>query len=206
MCIRDRPEMEKVWFADKEKLLAILRIYMGVGAKRRRKDFMYAKQIFELISFFFDGKSGERDEFILADDEVKVILNDYLAAYDHNDDNSMWFNKLKEIADKNGYASDMKAYKANPENFKGNVSDVAEVVRIAVTGRANTPDLWTIVHIMEMCIRDSLCIDICITVLYIWRFICTCFTCGFILYRQYIFSNNISIRYLLRTWYYLYFM
>ena len=68
--------------------------------------------------------------------------------HDHNDDNSMWFNKLKEIADKNGYASDMKAYKANPENFKGNVSDVAEVVRIAVTGRANTPDLWTIVHIM----------------------------------------------------------
>ena len=112
------------------------------------KDFMYAKQIFELISFFFDGESGERDEFRLADDEIKAILNDYLAAYDHNDDNSMWFNKLKEIADKNGYASDMKAYKANPENFKGNVSDVAEVVRIAVTGRANTPDLWTIVHIM----------------------------------------------------------
>lgn len=146
--LENEPEMEKVWFADKEKLLAILRLYMGVGAKRRRKDFMHAKQIFELISFFFDGKSGERDEFRLADDEVKVILNDYLAAYDHNDDNSMWFNKLKEIADKNGYASDMKAYKANPENFKGNVSDVAEVVRIAVTGRANTPDLWTIVHIM----------------------------------------------------------
>lgn len=146
--LENEPEMEKVWFADKEKLLAILRLYMGVGSKRRRKDFMYAKQIFELISFFFDGESGERDEFRLADDEVKVILNDYLAAYDHNDDNSMWFNKLKEIADKNGYASDMKAYKANPENFKGNVSDVAEVVRIAVTGRANTPDLWTIVHIM----------------------------------------------------------
>lgn len=146
--LENEPEMEKVWFADKEKLLAILRLYMGVGSKRRRKDFMYAKQIFELISFFFDGESGERDEFRLVDDEVKAILNDYLAAYDHNDDNSMWFNKLKEIADKNGYASDMKAYKANPENFKGNVSDVAEVVRIAVTGRANTPDLWTIVHIM----------------------------------------------------------
>ena len=146
--LENEPEMETVWFADKEKLLAILSLYMGVGAKRRRKDLMYAKQIFELISFFFDGESGERDEFRLVDDEVKAILNDYLAAYDHNDDNSMWFNKLKEIADKNGYASDMKAYKANPENFKGNVSDVAEVVRIAVTGRANTPDLWTIVHIM----------------------------------------------------------
>ena len=42
----------------------------------------------------------------------------------------------------------MKAYKANPENYKGNVSDIAEIVRIAVTGRANTPDLWSIVHIM----------------------------------------------------------
>ena len=51
--------------------------------REEEKDFMYAKQIFELISFFFDGESGERDEFRLADDEVKVILNDYLAAYDH---------------------------------------------------------------------------------------------------------------------------
>jgi len=75
-------------------------------------------------------------------------LNEYLTLYNHEDDNSAWFNKLKEIADKHGFASDMKAYKANPENFKGNVSDIAEIVRIAVTGRANTPDLWTIVHIM----------------------------------------------------------
>lgn len=47
-----------------------------------------------------------------------------------------------------GYASDMKAYKADPEKYKGNVSDIAEIVRIAITGRANTPDLWSIVHIM----------------------------------------------------------
>lgn len=56
--------------------------------------------------------------------------------------------KLKEVADKLGYASDMKAYKADPEKYKGNVSDIAEIVRIAITGRANTPDLWSIVHIM----------------------------------------------------------
>ncbi len=70
------------------------------------------------------------------------------ASYSHDDDNSQWFNKLKEIADKLGYASDMKAYKADPEKYKGNVSDIAEIVRIAITGRANTPDLWSIVHIM----------------------------------------------------------
>ena len=143
------PENVDMWFADKEKMLQILRLYMGVGAKRRRKDFMYAKQIFELIAYFFDGASNdEKDEFRLDEDMVSDILKTYLSKYDHNDDNSTWFNKLKEIADEHGFASDMKAYKAYPESFKGNVSDIAEVVRIAVTGRANTPDLWTIVHIM----------------------------------------------------------
>ena len=145
----NEPENVEKWFGDREKMLQILRLYMGVGAKRRRKDLMYAKQIFELISYFFDGESAEEmDEFKLDEDMVSKILKSYLAKYDHNDDNSVWFNKLKEIADEHGFASDMKAYKANPENFKGNVSDIAEAVRIAVTGRANTPDLWTIVHIM----------------------------------------------------------
>lgn len=145
----NEPENVEKWFGGREKMLQILRLYMGVGAKRRRKDLMYAKQIFELISYFFDGESAEEmDEFKLDEDMVSKILKSYLAKYDHNDDNSVWFNKLKEIADEHGFASDMKAYKANPENFKGNVSDIAEAVRIAVTGRANTPDLWTIVHIM----------------------------------------------------------
>lgn len=138
-----------VWFADKEKLLAILRLYMGVGMKRRRKDLIYAKQIFKLVSYFFDiEEDDEKDEFRLDNEEVKKLLKAYLDSYSHEDDNSVWFDKLKAIADSNGYASDMKAYKAEPEKFKGNVSDVAEVVRIAVTGHANTPDLWSIVHIM----------------------------------------------------------
>lgn len=143
------PENKEIWFADKEKILSILRLYMGVGMKRRRKDLVYAKQIFKLFSYFFDGsKADEKDSFKLDIDEVHAILTKYLESYNHVDDNSTWFNKLKEIADSLGYASDMKAYKAAPETFKGNVSDVAEVIRIAVTGRANTPDLWTIVHIM----------------------------------------------------------
>ena len=138
-----------VWFADKEKMLAILRLYMGVGMKRRRKDLIYAKQIFKLVSYFFDiEEDDDKDDFRLDKEEVKKLLKAYLDSYSHEDDNSVWFDKLKAIADSNGYASDMKAYKAEPEKFKGNVSDVAEVVRIAVTGHANTPDLWSIVHIM----------------------------------------------------------
>ena len=146
--VENEPEKAKIWFADKEKMLGILRLYMGVGMKRRRKDFMYAKQIFEMIGYFFEMGSEEKDEFKLDKETVNTVLNEYLDMYNHEDDNSEWFNKLKVIADKHGFASDMKAYKANPEAFKGNVSDIAEIVRIAVTGKANTPDLWSIVHVM----------------------------------------------------------
>ena len=146
--VENEPEKAKIWFADKEKMLGILRLYMGVGMKRRRKDFMYARQIFEMIGYFFEMGSEEKDEFRLDKETVNTVLNEYLEMYSHDDDNSEWFNKLKAIADKHGFASDMKAYKANPEQFKGNVSDIAEIVRIAVTGRANTPDLWSIVHVM----------------------------------------------------------
>ena len=146
--VENEPEKAKIWFADKEKMLGILRLYMGVGMKRRRKDFMYAKQIFEMIGYFFEMGSEEKDEFKLDKETVNTVLNEYLDMYNHEDDNSEWFKKLKVIADKHGFASDMKAYKANPEAFKGNVSDIAEIVRIAVTGKANTPDLWSIVHVM----------------------------------------------------------
>lgn len=154
----NEPEKAKLWFADREKMLAILRLYMGIGMKRRRKDFIYARQIFELIGYFFEGEGCDKgDRFRLEKEEVSAILRDYLETYDHDDDNQVWFEKLKGIADRHGFASDMKAYKANPENFKGSISDVAEVVRIAVTKTANTPDLWSIIHIMgEESMREKI--------------------------------------------------
>ena len=83
----NEPEKAKVWFADREKMLAILRHYMGIGMKRRRKDFIYAKQIFELIGYFFE-ENNDAEEFKFDKDTVKEILKEYLAGYDHNDDNS----------------------------------------------------------------------------------------------------------------------
>lgn len=148
----NEPEKCKTWFKDKEKMLGILRLYMGIGMKRRRKDFIYARQVFALISYFFDfeGEEGvqEKDPFRFNSSIINEVLNEYLKTYNHNDDNTAWFNKLKDIADKYGFASDMKAYKKEPEKYKGNVSDIAEIIRIAITGRANTPDLWAIVHVM----------------------------------------------------------
>ena len=145
-----------LWFADKEKMLSILRLYMGIGAKRRRKDFIFAKQILEMIGYFFEEKE-EKEEFKLPADITSQVLVDYLESYDHASDNQAWFNNLKEIADRHGFASDMKAYKANPENYKGSISDVAEMVSIAVTGMSNTPDLWTIIHIIgEDAMREKI--------------------------------------------------
>lgn len=145
----NEPEKKEIWFKDKEKMLAILRLYMGVGMKRRRKDLVFAKQIFEMISYFFDTNSNsECDDFKQNKNIVNEVLKAYLESYNHDDDNSVWFDKLKAVADKFGFASDMKAYKADPSQYNGSVSDIAEIVRIAVTGRANTPDLWSIIHIM----------------------------------------------------------
>ena len=59
-----------------------------------------------------------------------------------------WFAKIQQIGDPLGYTPDMKAYKAEPEKYKGNVSHIAEIIRVAVTGRKNTPDLWTIMQIL----------------------------------------------------------
>ena len=152
----NEPEKAKAWFADKEKMLSILRLYMGIGMKRRRKDFIYAKQIMELISFFFE-EDTVREEYRFDADTVRTVLDEYLSIYSHEDDNSAWFDKLKVIADKLGFASDMKAYKANPDDYKGSISDIAEIIRIAVTGRANTPDLWSIIHIIGEDKMRALC-------------------------------------------------
>ena len=59
-----------------------------------------------------------------------------------------WFEKIKEIATKIGFAADMKEYKANPETFGGNVADVSMFIRVAVTGKTNAPDLYTVMQII----------------------------------------------------------
>jgi glutamyl-tRNA synthetase len=63
-------------------------------------------------------------------------------------DQESWFNKIKEMCDELGYASNMKEYKKNPELFKGNVADVSGVLRIALTSLSNTPDLFLLMKLL----------------------------------------------------------
>ena len=141
-------DMVDVYFNSPEYFKKALELFMGVGQKRRRKDFEYAKQIMPMFSFFFDETFVPSYEFKYDNAQVREVLEKYLASYDHSADNNGWFNNVKAIADDCGFASDMKAYKANPENYKGSVSDIAEILRITITGAPNSPDLWTILQIM----------------------------------------------------------
>ncbi|MBQ9966330.1 MAG: glutamate--tRNA ligase, partial [Clostridia bacterium] len=79
----------------------------------------------------------------------KTILEKYMAVYNENDDKDQWFGRMKEICPEIGFASEVKEFKAaEPGTYKGHVGDVSSVVRVAVTGRKNTPDLRSIMALM----------------------------------------------------------
>ena len=136
------------YFTDKAYMLKVLSLCMGIGGKKRRKDFICARQALDSMAYFFKESFCLVDNYRFDKATVQAILKDFKQSYAYTDDCSVWFNKVKEVADKNGFASDMKEYKANPEKYLGNVADVAEILRIATTGLANTPDLWTIMQIL----------------------------------------------------------
>ncbi len=140
-------DAQRGYFADREKMLRVLTLCMGIGGKKRRKDFTTASQAMQFIEYFFE-RPASYEDYRFGAEERRGILRDFLACYDPADDAQVWFSKLKQIASAHGFAAEMKDYKAAPENFKGSVSDVAEILRIATTGKANTPDLWTIQQIL----------------------------------------------------------
>ncbi len=148
---------EKLYFADEKYAEKVLALLMGTGSKKRRKDFACAVQAVELMSYFFGEEVAQTDEYRFDKATVKGIIEAFEKTYDFSDDCSLWFEKVKAVAAESGFAADMKAYKAAPENYKGNVADVAEILRVAVTGRANTPDLYTIMQILgEKIVRARL--------------------------------------------------
>lgn len=137
-----------LYFGDREYMEKVLTLCMGLNQKRRRKDFAYAKQIISSLSYFFKETFVPTNEYNYDGETVKAILTKYLETYDENDDNSTWFNKVKALSEELGFTTDMKAYKKEPEKYIGSVAQVSEIIRIAITGLSNTPDLCTICQII----------------------------------------------------------
>lgn len=122
---------------------------LGRSGKKPRKDLVYGKQIFEFIRYFFDDYFRIEDAYPEnAAQDAKIILSKYLETYDHNDDQGQWFDKIRAIAEELGYAARPKDYKKNPDQYKGHVGDVSTVIRIAVMGRSQSPDVWEIQQIL----------------------------------------------------------
>ena len=120
--------------------------------KKPRKDYEAYSSIKSQVWYMYDELFNNKLEYdfdkISDKDEIKNILSEYIKLYDENDDKDSWFNKIKEVADTLGYASDMKSYKENPDNYKGNVADIATVIRVVLTTSKVTSDLYLIMKLL----------------------------------------------------------
>ncbi len=123
---------------------------IGRGGKKPRKDIAVWKDVRDYIDFFFDDFFEIKNEYPEKFDksDIKATLTEFAKTFDVADDTNAWFEKIKDIADMLGFASDMKAYKENPDIYKGNVSDISMFIRIAVTGKENSPDMFTVMQIL----------------------------------------------------------
>ena len=133
--------------ADPAFATAILAI--GRGGKKPRKDLAIWKDAREYMGFFYDDYlqapvfDEKFDKAVVAD-----ALNRFLACFDIADDSNTWFEKVKAITTDMGFTTDMKAYKADPSAFPGTVADISTFIRQAVTGKTNSPDLYTVMQIL----------------------------------------------------------
>ncbi len=123
---------------------------IGRGGKKPRKDLTTWADVKPYVDLFYDELFSIKDSYAenFSKEDIKTALSAFLDSFNIADDMNAWFDKIKAIAESMGYASDMKAYKANPEAYKGNVADVSMFLRVAVTGKLNAPDMYTVMQIL----------------------------------------------------------
>ena len=142
------PDYYAVFTKDPAFSTAILNIDREVP--KPRKDIAKWDEVPEYLSYFFD--EPEADPALLPERvcpaDAKAIVAAYLPVYDPAEGKDEWFARMKTVSPDLGYCPEVKEYKKNPEAWKGHVGDVSSVIRLAVTGRTNTPDLCTIMQLL----------------------------------------------------------
>ena len=124
------------------------------GNKKPRKDIAKWSDVKENIEYMYDdkfySKTQEYPYQVISDKEsIEKILKLYIEKYyDVNDDKQTWFDKIKELSVEMGYAGEVKEFKANPGKYKAHVGDVSTVLRVALTSRTNTPDMYEIMKVL----------------------------------------------------------
>ena len=143
------PEFYELVKNNKEKTINTLSIEKYIA--RPRKDIAsysdYKKYFWYMYDELFTKDAYDEVEFkeFYNGDILEDYINNY---YNEKDDKDTWFNKIKDLAEKHGFAKEVKAYKANPESYKGHVGDVCELIRVAITSKVQTPDLYEILNVL----------------------------------------------------------
>ena len=136
-----------------KKMLAVDRD----NAKNARKDIAKWNEAKEYFAYYFDAlfKPDHTCPGKVSPEDAKAFLSEYIKVYDENDDRGVWFDKIKVLAPTLGFAAETKEYKTAPEKFKGSAGDLSGVLRLAVTGRENTPDLCGIMSVLgrDKCVK-----------------------------------------------------
>ena len=139
----------------KDKSYALKVFGIERGNKKPRKDISKWSEVKENIEYMYDNKFFEKSqnysypEAISNKEDISKILKLYIEKYyDENDDKQTWFDKIKALSVEMGYAGEVKEFKANPDKYKAHVGDVSTVIRIALTGRTNTPDMYEIMKVL----------------------------------------------------------
>ena len=143
--LKDLIEQDKDYFMDV--------INIEREQKKPRKDIAKYDEIIDNIWYMYDDLFNAKDKIyeyqtITDKDEIKHITTLYMDKYYDVSDKEVWFNNIKALCDELGYASNMKEYKENPDNFKGNIADVSTVLRVALTTKSMTPDLYEIMKLL----------------------------------------------------------
>ena len=144
-------ELAEMLSADKDYSLRVLGIERGNA--KPRKDLSKWSELKHTISYMYNDKFDKTAEFEYAKisdkAEISKITKLYVEKYfDINDDKQTWFDKMKDLAEEVGFAREVKEFKANPENWPGHVGDISTVIRVTLTGRQNTPDLYEIMQVL----------------------------------------------------------
>lgn len=136
---------------DKDYTLKVLGIERGNS--KPRKDISKWSDLKDNIIYMYDDKFDEISEYLFGtisdENEVSKIVKLYVEKYyDESDDKQTWFNKIKDLAEELGYAREVKEYKQEPEKWPGHVGDISTVLRVVLTKRQNTPDLYEIMKVL----------------------------------------------------------
>ena len=137
---------------DKEYALKVFGIERGNA--KPRKDIAKWEDVMDNISYMYDSEFYKKDQEYeyqkVTDKElIKKILTLYMEKYyNEADDKQAWFDKMKDLSEEIGFAREVKEFKANPEAYPGHVGDVSTVIRVALTSRSNTPDMYEIMQVL----------------------------------------------------------